>query len=112
MSPRLYITDNGDQIYISNSLGTQQNRISVKKMQKRFYFKDGKKIMRLKPKDDIGRAGKTKINEPIVECCMGKELAKGYSKGRAKKRKLYNKMIRKEEFLAKSIKKIEDIILK
>lgn len=45
-------------------------------------------------RNDTGRAGKVKNATPIVDCCMGKERQSRLLKnGRAKKRRLYNKMM-------------------
>lgn len=50
--------------------------------------------MGLPKRHDIGRAGKVKAMTPRVECCLGQELQRKKSRnGRAKKRRLYNKLI-------------------
>jgi hypothetical protein len=75
--------------------------------------KNGQKNMSLEPKFDIGRAGKTKAIQPVMECCMGKELRKGYSKGRGKKRRQFNIMMRKsksENEITKRLKKVDTFI--
>jgi hypothetical protein len=69
----------------------------VKRNSSRYRVKDGEKIG-IDPKHDINRAGKVKINETIWECHMGKQRAKRLSKGRAKKRRLYNKMMQKNNY--------------
>lgn len=84
----------------------------MKKLPSRFYIKDGEKIMRVEPKYDIKRAGKIK-SVRFGWCCMGKERRKGYSKGRAKMRRKFNIMMRKnksENTVVKRLKMVDNII--